>query len=109
MGDIATRLDAAVINALSNGEEARVKDALKFGMDTSKMFVQTQMFTAGLREELRRRVMESGKTDPLEVFRLAQEMEQIKEEKLQKKPVSMVKAVAGLVTAPPSRTTRSLG
>ena len=84
LGDIASRLDAAVINALSNAQEARVKNALKFGMDTSKMFIQTQMFIPGLREELRRRVMESEKTDPLEVFRLAQEMEQIKEEKLQK-------------------------
>ena len=82
--DIASRLDAAVINALSNAQEARVKNALKFGMDTYEMFIQTQMFIPGLREELRRRVMESGKTDPLEVFRLAKEMEQIKEEKLQK-------------------------
>ena len=54
MGDIASRLDAAVINALSNAQEARVKNALKFGMDTSKMFIQTQMFIPGLREELRR-------------------------------------------------------
>ena len=81
MGDISTHLDAATINGLSNAEETRVKEAISFGMATSKMFIQTQMFIAGLREEVRHRVMESGKTDPLEIFRFAQEMEQIEEEK----------------------------
>ena len=55
-------------------------------MATSKMFIQTQMFIAGLREKLQHRVMESGKTDPLEIFRCAQEMEQIEEEKRRKNP-----------------------
>ena len=94
MGDISTHMDVATVAGLSNAEENRVKDAIKFGMATSKMFIQTQMFIAGLREELRHRVMESGKTDPLEIFRFAQEMKQIKEEMRHKKPVSMVKAVA---------------
>ena len=51
------------------------------------------MFILGLREELRHRVMESGKSNPLEVFRYAQEMEQIEEEQRQKKPVSMVSVI----------------
>ena len=37
--------------------------------------------------------MESGKSDPLEVFQFAQEIEQIKEKKRQKKPISIVKTV----------------
>ena len=94
MGDLSTHLDDATIAGLTNAEEERVSTAIKFGMNTSKMFIQTQMFIAGLREELRHRVMESGKTDPLEIFRFAQEMEQIEDEKRHKKPVSMVKAVA---------------
>ena len=36
------------------------------------------MFIAGLREELRHRVMDSGKTDPLEIFRFAQEMSRLR-------------------------------
>ena len=94
MVDISTHLDAATINDLSNTEEARIKEAITFGMATSKMIIQTQMFIARLREELRHQVMESGKTDPLEIFRFAQEMEQIEEEKCHNKPVSMVKVVA---------------
>ena len=94
MGDISTHLDDATVAPLSNAEEARIKDAISFGMTTSKMFIQTQMFIVGLREELRHPFLESGKTDPLEIFRFAQEMEQIEEEKRHKKPVSMVKAVA---------------
>ena len=37
--------------------------------------------------------MVSGKTNLLEIFRFAQEMEQIEDEKRHKKPASMVKAV----------------
>ena len=93
MGDITAHMPQATIDGLSNAEETRVKDAIKFGLDTSKMFIQTQMFIAGLCEELRHRVMESGKSDPLEVFQFAQEMEQMKEKKHQKKPISIVKTV----------------
>ena len=49
MGDISDHLDAATVNGFSNAEENRIKEAIKFGMATSKMFIQTQMFNAGLR------------------------------------------------------------
>ena len=93
MGDIATHLDAATVAGLAKAEKDRVKEAIKFGMATSKMFIQTQMFIAGLREELRHRVMDSCKSDPMEIFQFVQEMDQSEEEKRHKKPVSMVKAV----------------
>ena len=51
------------------------------------------MFIARLLEALRHRVMESGKTIPLEIFCFAKEMEQIEDEKRHKKLISMVKAV----------------
>ena len=81
MGDISAHLGKATVAGLSNAKETHVKDAIAFGMATSKMFIQTQMFIAGLREELRHRVMESGQTDPLEIFRFAQEIEQIEDKK----------------------------
>ena len=90
MGDISPHLDDPTIAGLSNAEETCVKDAIAFRMATSKMFIQTQMFIIGLREELRHRVMESGKTDRLKIFRFAQEIE---DKKRHKKPSSMVKAV----------------
>ena len=52
MGDISTHLDTATNNGLYNADETHVKEAIMFGMATSKMFIQTQMFIAGLREEL---------------------------------------------------------
>ena len=48
MGDISAHLDEATIAGLSNTEETRVKDAIAFGLTTSMMFIQTQMFIARL-------------------------------------------------------------
>ena len=78
MGDITTHMPQATMDALSDAEEARVKDPLKFGLNTSKMFILTQMFIARLREKLWHRVKESGKSDPLEVFRFPVHAERVR-------------------------------
>ena len=81
MGDLAGHLANDEIENLTQAEKTAAIGMVKYGMTTSKMFIQTQMFIAGLREDLRHRVMEGGKTDPMDVFRYAQEMEQIESEK----------------------------
>ena len=66
---------------MDNPEVNQLNAGIKYGMDTSNMFIQTQMFSAGLCEELQHRAMESGMTEPLDIYKYAQWMEQIKEEK----------------------------
>jgi hypothetical protein len=92
--DVASIDDHVDTAAMTNAEITATKAAIKYGLECSKKFVQTQMFVAGLREELRHRVMEGGKTKTLDIVRYAQEMEQIEEEKRAKRmPLGGIKAI----------------
>ena len=72
MGVFTNHLTAAHVNAMDNREANQLKAGIKYGMDASNMFIQTEMFSAGLPEELQHRVMESVMTKPLDVYKYAQ-------------------------------------
>ena len=57
-----------VSNNIEDDRAARHAATKKEGMDDYTKFIQTQMFVAGLHENIHSRVLESRKTTPHEIF-----------------------------------------